>query len=376
VINIIYHLPLIYPSPTLKMSSLSSYLAKNYLTASSTIPPSDLSTRPKKRRKKDKHASNSNLGLIIADDDENLILSKHLQAGNDDDAPTFDANTHSAEFRRAKQNNWKTIGAHPPTDADQAAADRILSEAVKESDVRQSQIEGNDAPAIVEATEDTEAQPSKPKGGLQTAEDSARLEAAARARRAIDTKVSKGLRKAEAEETVYRDATGRRIDISMKRAEARAAEQEKLRQERREKEEAMGEVQRREKEEKKQAVEEAKFLGVARYADDEGMNEEMKGVGRWGDPMAGYVSEKKAVAAAEGTTLRDERGDETTSTTMARGQRKKEYQGAAMPNRYGIRPGWRWDGVDRGNGFEKEWFQARGRKSRNENLEYQWQMDE
>jgi pre-mRNA-splicing factor CWC26 len=56
--------------------------------------------------------------------------------------------------------------------------------------------------------------------------------------------------------------------------------------------------------------------------------------------------------------------------------RRKVYQGAAAPNRYGIKPGWRWDGVDRGNGFEKDWFQARGRKSRNENLEYQWQMDE
>ena len=357
------------------MSSLSTYLAKNYLTASTTSP-SDLSSRPKKRRKKDKHAADSNLGLIIADDDESLILPKHLQARNDEDAPIFDTNTHSAEFRRAKQNNWKTVGAPPPTDADQAAADRILLEAVKESDVRRSQMEGDDAPAISEEAEDMRAQPPKPKGGLQTAEDSARLEAAAQARRAIDAKVSKGLRKAETEETVYRDATGRRIDISMKRAEARAAEQEKLRQERREKEEAIGEVQRREKEERKQAVEEAKFLGVARYADDEGMNEEMKGVGRWGDPMAGYVSEKKTTAVAEGTTRRDERGEETTSNTVARAQRKKEYQGAAMPNRYGIRPGWRWDGVDRGNGFEKEWFQARGRKSRNENLEYQWQMDE
>jgi pre-mRNA-splicing factor CWC26 len=32
--------------------------------------------------------------------------------------------------------------------------------------------------------------------------------------------------------------------------------------------------------------------------------------------------------------------------------------------------------VDRSNGFEKEWFQARGRNARNENLDYQWQMDE
>lgn len=351
------------------MSSLSTYLAKNYLTASNASP-TDLSTRPRKRRKKDESSSN-NTGLIIADDDQDLALSKHTNTEIDDENPTFDINTRSAEFRRAKKNNWKTIGAAPPTDADQAAADFILANAAKDSDVRRRQTEGEDAPAIAGETEDTE--PQKLKGGIQTAEETAQLEAAAQARRAADAKASKSMRKAEAEETVYRDATGRRIDISMRRAEARAAEQEKLRQEKREKEEAMGDVQRREKEERKQAVEEARFLGVARYADDEVLNEEMKGVGRWGDPMAGYMSEKKTKAP---TGRGDGGSADTMSTTVANGQRRKEYSGAAAPNRYGIRPGWRWDGVDRGNGFEKEWFQARGRKSRNENLDYQWQMDE
>ncbi len=148
-----------------------------------------------------------------------------------------------------------------PTDADQAAADRILADAAEDRDVRQRQTEGEYAPAIVGETTDQE--PAKPRGGLQTAEETERLEAAARVRHAADLKASKSMRKAEAEETVYRDATGRRIDISMKRAEARAKEEEKVRQEKREKEEAMGEVQRREKEERKVAVEEARFLGAA-----------------------------------------------------------------------------------------------------------------
>jgi pre-mRNA-splicing factor CWC26 len=363
------------------MSSLPTNLAKKYLTASNSAP-SDLSTRPKKRRKKDKLSSNT-AGLIIADDDEDLTLSKHANTTNDEDAPVFDTDARSAEFRRAKKDNWKTVGAPPPTDADQATADRILADAAKDSEARRRQADGDDAPAIAGETQDPEPdpQPGQRRGGLQTAEETARLEAAASsARRAADGKASRAVRRAEAEQTVYRDATGRRIDISMKRAEARAAEQERLRQEKREKEEAMGDVQRREKEEKRQAVEEARFLGVARFADDEGLNEEMRGVGRWGDPMLGYMSEKKTDPRSTedigGGDVGGGGGARTTSTAARGSQRSKEYQGAAAPNRYGIRPGWRWDGVDRGNGFEKEWFQARGRKSRNENLKYQWQMDE
>lgn len=359
------------------MSSLSTYLAKKYLTASGSSV-SEISTRPKKRRRKEERSSDTGL-MIIADDDEDLSLSKNRSTEKDEDtAPILDANFRSAEFRRAKKDNWKPIGAPAPApapaDADKAAADRILAEAAEDRDAQQRQAEGEGAPAIVGETEDVEPEPGpvpqKPRGGLQTAEETARLEAAAQARRGADARASKSMRKAEAEETVYRDATGRRIDISMKRAEARAAEEEERRQERREKEDAMGEVQRRERAERKQAVEDAKFLGVARYADDEGLNEEMKEVGRWGDPMLGYVNENRL-----DRTQGDDRNDKTTSTAV-RGQRRKEYQGAAAPNRYGIRPGWRWDGVDRGNGFEKEWFQARGRKSRNENLQYQWQMDE
>jgi hypothetical protein len=58
------------------MSSLSTYLAKNYLTASKSSN-SELSNRPKKRQRKDKPSSRG--GLIIADDDEDFSLSMPAQ---------------------------------------------------------------------------------------------------------------------------------------------------------------------------------------------------------------------------------------------------------------------------------------------------------
>ena len=112
----------------------------------------------------------------------------------------------------------------------------------------------------------------------------------------------------------------------------------------------------------------------ARHADDEEMNEELKAAIRWDDPMAAYMMKKQEEQEGGGSTKGRSAAD--GEGRGGGGPRRRVYQGPAPPNRYGIKPGWRWDGVDRGNGFEKGWFQARGKRSRTENLEYQWQMDE
>ncbi|KAI7174627.1 hypothetical protein KC343_g13860, partial [Hortaea werneckii] len=121
-----------------------------------------------------------------------------------------------------------------------------------------------------------------------------------------------------------------------------------------------GDVQQREKQQRKADLEEAATLGVARYANDEKLNDELKERERWNDPMANMLGTKKS----------SEKGGGRKSKSS------KSYQGASEPNRYGIRPGWRWDGVDRSNGFEKKWFQARNRQANRAELEYMWQMDE
>jgi len=156
-------------------------------------------------------------------------------------------------------------------------------------------------------------------------------------------------------ETIYRDASGRIINVAMKRAEARRKAEEEERKKVEEGEAQRGDVQRAQKEARKRQLEDAKFMSMSRYADDADLNAELKERERWNDPAAGFLTNKKVGKSITGRPI---------------------YNGAAAPNRYGIRPGHRWDGVDRGNGFEKEYFAAQNRRQNVKDLTYAWQMDE
>jgi len=155
---------------------------------------------------------------------------------------------------------------------------------------------------------------------------------------------------ARMQETVYRDATGRKIDTKAARAEAARKKREKEEKEAQKMEWGKGLVQREEKEKRKAELEKLKSRPFARGADDKDLNEEQKLKDLWNDPAAAFLSKKKS-----------------------KGPRKPEYAGPPPPpNRYGIKPGYRWDGVDRGNGFEKKLFQTRNASKRTQLESYQW----
>lgn len=341
--------------------SLSSYLASKYLTAD----PTSSSSVSKKRKRKPKDAAPE--GLIIADDDASW---DPIKAGDDDgDVPTVSGS--SAEFRKAKKNAWKSVGDPAPSNAqlamrsaaaddDGREADRIIAQAARE---HEEMTRGDDEPSVVKMSDGTHA-------GLQSgAEVAAQMERAARAERERWEKEERSAKRGgKEEETVYRDATGRRIDISMRRADARREEEERARKERREKEEMGGERQKAEKEKRREALEEARFMPVARGVEDEEMNRELKQRRRWDDPALQFLEEKEDVGSGGGGGGGVVEGGGAKSG-------KNVYKGAAPPNRYGIRPGYRWDGVDRSNGWEGEKYKAENRRRRNKELDFAWQED-
>jgi pre-mRNA-splicing factor CWC26 len=156
-------------------------------------------------------------------------------------------------------------------------------------------------------------------------------------------------------ETIYRDASGRIINVAMKRAEARRRAAEEEAAATAAVEAQKGAVQLAARAQRRQDLSEAKLLPVARHADDEALNDDLKSRERWNDPAAAFLTSKKDGKSVTGKPL---------------------YKGPAAPNRYGIRPGHQWDGVDRGNGFEAEYFAAQNKRRNHQQLEYAWQMDE
>lgn len=268
---------------------------------------------------------------------------------------------HTAEFRKSKKSNWTSIGSAAPNNAEQLAADAIIASAEFEKSAAQHA--DDEAPEIVgeDGNDSAQMMDSGAHAGLQTASSMAAQmakKAALERRKAAEANASGASGKHS--ETIYRDASGRIINVAMQRAAVRKKADEDAAKAETEREALKGDVQRAQAAQRRQQLEDAKLMTVARHADDEALNDELRDRERWNDPAAQFLSTTKKRGGGEGRGVTG----------------KKTYQGPAAPNRYGIRPGWRWDGVDRSNGFEKEWFEARNRKKRIGELEYAWQMDE
>ncbi|EMR10769.1 hypothetical protein PNEG_00917 [Pneumocystis murina B123] len=152
-------------------------------------------------------------------------------------------------------------------------------------------------------------------------------------------------------ETIYRDASGRRVDIELAMMERQRQKAKEEARKKLEHEMSQGEVQKREKEEAKKAMEAIKYEPFSRSIDDPELNRMLKEKERWDDPANAFLSKKQ----------------QSTRPT---------YQGFYSANRFGIAPGYRWDGVDRSNGFEKAWFAYRNEKKAQAAEAYAWSIED
>lgn len=158
----------------------------------------------------------------------------------------------------------------------------------------------------------------------------------------------------EQQETVYRDASGRKVDTKAAKADAVRRKREEEEKEAKRMEWGKGVVQREEAQQRRREMELERGKGFERRRDDEALNQTQKEELRWNDPAAAFLSK-----------------------AQKKGPKKPEYKGPPPPpNRFGIKPGYRWDGVDRSNGFEKKYFQRQNERQRKGQEAYEWSVDD
>ncbi|KAG5986846.1 hypothetical protein E4U52_008210 [Claviceps spartinae] len=326
-------------------TDVGKYLASRYLVAEPEISS-------KKRKRK---SAPNGAGIIFSENDDwgSGRQSVEQPDGNVEILPQLVHET-TAAFRKSRKNNWKRLGTNNAADMD-GVTNTVIASAISEKNPRPV---SNDELPMVANMPDVVEMGDGTHAGLQTASTvSAQLE-----RRTHEERAQFELHKRSAKEngTVYRDGTGRRVNLSTKRAEAKKIAADAADKEAEVIQALRGKIQLEEAKKRTEQLKDARFIPFARTADDENLNKDLKERARWDDPALHFRDEGK------------HRVEKARQGSM----RRPFFTGAAPPNRYGIKPGYRWDGVDRGIGFEAGRFRAINRRDALRNLDYSWQLDE
>ncbi|KAM9333388.1 BUD13 homolog [Pholidichthys leucotaenia] len=158
-------------------------------------------------------------------------------------------------------------------------------------------------------------------------------------------------------ETVFRDKSGQRRDLDSERKEQKKKAGEKAAKDEKYTQWGKGLAQSQMQQQKlEDAVVEAQ-KPLARHYDDEDLDRMLREQEREGDPMAAMLRQKKS--------------------RSIKTQERPHYKGPAPPpNRFSIQPGYRWDGVDRSNGFEQKRYMQIADKKAMQEASYKWSVED
>ncbi|XP_037738273.1 BUD13 homolog isoform X2 [Chelonia mydas] len=130
-------------------------------------------------------------------------------------------------------------------------------------------------------------------------------------------------------ETVFRDKSGRKRDLMQERLEQQKKAEAKSERDELYAKWGKGLAQSRQQQQNVEDAVKEMQKPLARYIDDQDLDQMLREKEREGDPMANFIKKKKAKES------KDKR-------------EKPRYNGPAPPlNRFNLWPGYRWDGVDR-----------------------------
>ncbi|XP_038236643.1 BUD13 homolog isoform X1 [Dermochelys coriacea] len=159
-------------------------------------------------------------------------------------------------------------------------------------------------------------------------------------------------------ETVFRDKSGRKRDLMQERLEQQKKAEAKSERDELYAKWGKGLAQSRQQQQNVEDAVKEMQKPLARYIDDQDLDQMLREKEREGDPMANFIKKKKAKES------KDKR-------------EKPRYNGPTPPlNRFNLWPGYRWDGVDRSNGFEQKRFARLASKKAVQELAYKWSVED
>ncbi|XP_051012314.1 BUD13 homolog isoform X1 [Acomys russatus] len=159
-------------------------------------------------------------------------------------------------------------------------------------------------------------------------------------------------------ETVFRNKSGRKRNLKLERLEQRRKAEKDSERDERYAQWGKGLAQSRQQQQNVEDAMKEMQKPLARYIDDEDLDRMLREQEREGDPMADFIKKNKA--------------KENKNKKV-----RPRYNGPAPPpNRFNIWPGYRWDGVDRSNGFEQKRFARLASKKAVEELAYKWSVED
>lgn len=181
-------------------------------------------------------------------------------------------------------------------------------------------------------------------------------------------------------QTVFRDKEGRKVSKEAFLEEQAAAKKKAQYDDEQQLEWGGGLKQRVDAAERGAAMAAEASKPFARSRDDAELDAMHRRRSRWGDPMAGLVKAKEPELAAP-ASLVERHADRMKKSGFIIPQEVPKHswlrRGLGPPsNRYNIRPGRHWDGVDRGNGFEGEMFKRQTELKRREQEAYMWAQED